>query len=567
MLDRGRVWRPLDGADRRRAGGAPFGDAARPLVPRYLRRGVTRADAGRRQRPDPARRGAGRARSSRCSKRCDVEGVAICLLNSYVNPAHEQRLRELVHEVLGDDRRLDLVRDLAAGEGVRARVDDGGRRLHEADLHGLRATARRATCAGSASTGELNFADCAATLLPWEEALEQPFRIVFAGPAAGHDLEHAARRARSGTSNLLCADVGGTSTDVSLVVDGRPFVNNTFELEHDLIINALSTEISSVGAGGGSIVVDLAVRRHPVGPGSAGAEPGPACYGRGGTEPTVTDACLLMGILDPEGFAGGEMRARRRARAARVRGARHAARLRAARRPSRTGSRPPTSPRRSPTSRSATASTRATSRSSPTARPGRCCCRRRSSCCTRGASSCPRTRGCSRRSGCSAPTSSTTTAAAPTSCSTPDAAPADRRPSSPRWRTRLRARVGAAARGPAQLRRPAVRPELGDAVRRGPRRADHRRHDRGAGRALPRRVRAALRQPLRVRAGPGRHLPRAADRRSREGRATRRLPESGAAPAGPADRAALLRRRAARRRGEYERGEPAGRRARSRARR
>ena len=155
--------------------------------------------------------------------------------------------------------------------------------------------------------GELNFADCAATLLPWQEALEQPFRIVFAGPAAGTMSGRRLGEAL-GESNLVCCDVGGTSTDVSLVVDGAPFVDNTFELEHDLIINALSTEISSVGAGGGSIVSISASGDVVVGPASAGSDPGPACYGRGGTRPTVTDAALLMGILDPDGFAGGALR-------------------------------------------------------------------------------------------------------------------------------------------------------------------------------------------------------------------------------------------------------------------
>ena len=160
---------------------------------------------------------------------------------------------------------------------------------------------------GLGFTGDLNFADCAATLLPWAEALEQPFRIVFAGPAAG-TISSARLGDAIGDGNLLCADVGGTSTDVSLIVDGQPFVNNTFELEHDLIINALSVEISSVGAGGGSIVAISPSGDVTVGPGSAGSVPGPACYGRGGTDPTVSDACLLMGILDPDGFAAGAMR-------------------------------------------------------------------------------------------------------------------------------------------------------------------------------------------------------------------------------------------------------------------
>ena len=179
--------------------------------------------------------------------------------------------------------------------------------------------------------GELNFADCAATLLPWDEALEQPFRIVFAGPAAGTMSSQRLGEAL-GEGNLVCCDVGGTSTDVSLVVDGPPFVDNTFELEHDLIINALSTEISSVGAGGGSIVSISPSGDVVVGPASAGSDPGPACYGRGGTQPTVTDAALLMGILDPDGFAGGALRPRRGARAERVRVARDAAPARAAHR-------------------------------------------------------------------------------------------------------------------------------------------------------------------------------------------------------------------------------------------
>ena len=101
ILDLGRTWRPLEALTDpgwRRS----FGDAARPLVPRYLRRGVDRAGHGLRRRPDPARRGPG-AKQLAVLKKCHVEGVSICLLNSYVNPAHEQRLREIAFEVLGDD--------------------------------------------------------------------------------------------------------------------------------------------------------------------------------------------------------------------------------------------------------------------------------------------------------------------------------------------------------------------------------------------------------------------------------------------------------------------------------
>ena len=304
MLDRGRVWRPLDGQTDpswRRS----FGDASSPLVPRYLRRGVAErilADGSVMQPLDEAQ-----ARSQLAVlERCDVEGVAICLLNSYVNPAHEERLRELVREVLGDiPVSISSETSPLAKEYARASttvVDVFMKSIFTEYAHELDAELREL-----GFTGDLNFADCAATLLPWAEALEQPFRIVFAGPAAG-TISSARLGEAIGDGNLLCADVGGTSTDVSLIVDGQPFVNNTFELEHDLIINALSVEISSVGAGGGSIVAISPSGDVTVGPGSAGSVPGPACYGRGGTEPTLSDACLLMGILDPDGFAGGEMR-------------------------------------------------------------------------------------------------------------------------------------------------------------------------------------------------------------------------------------------------------------------
>ncbi|HEY7380911.1 MAG TPA: hydantoinase/oxoprolinase family protein [Gaiella sp.] len=304
MLTMGTVWRPLDAqtdAGWRRS----FGDAARPLVPRYLRRGVTE-----RLLPDgsvltPLDEEQAR-RQLAVLARCRVEGVAICLLNAYVDATHEKRLRELAREVLGElPISLSSETSPLAKEYARASttVVDVLMKLVYADY----ATELDRELRDLGFAGELNFADCAATLLPWEAALEQPFRIVVAGPAAG--TVSCARLAETlADGNLICCDVGGTSTDVSLVRDFRPIVSNTFELEHDLVINALSTEVRSVGAGGGSIVSISATGDVLVGPASAGADPGPACYGRGGDAPTLTDACLLMGLLDPDGFAGGALR-------------------------------------------------------------------------------------------------------------------------------------------------------------------------------------------------------------------------------------------------------------------
>ena len=305
ILDRGRIWRPpvrqSDPSWRR-----SFGDAARPLVPRYLRRGISERLLADGSVHLPLDEGQAR-RQLAVLKRCDVEGVAVCLLNAYVDSTHERRLRELTREVLGDEVAVSISSETSplAKEYARASttvIDVFMKLIFTGYAHRLDERLREAGFAG-----ELNFADCAATLLPWAEALEQPFRIVFAGPAAGTMSSQRLGEAL-GDGNLVCCDVGGTSTDVSLVVDGQPFVDNTFELEHDLIINALSTEISSVGAGGGSLVSISSSGDVLVGPASAGSDPGPACYGRGGTQPTVTDAALLMGVLDPDAFAGGALR-------------------------------------------------------------------------------------------------------------------------------------------------------------------------------------------------------------------------------------------------------------------
>ena len=251
MLDRGRVWRPprsqTDPSWRR-----SFGDVARPLVPRYLRRGVLERLLADGSVHVPLDEDHARTQLE-VLRRCNVAGVAICLINAYVSDVHERRLRELVVEALGADVPVSISSETSplAKEYARASttvVDVLMKLIFTRYAHELDGRLR-----SHGFSGALNFADCAATLLPWAEALEKPFRIVFAGPAAG-TMSSAALGAAMGEGNLICCDVGGTSTDISLVVDGQPFVNNTFELEHDLVINALSTEISSVGAGGGSIV-------------------------------------------------------------------------------------------------------------------------------------------------------------------------------------------------------------------------------------------------------------------------------------------------------------------------
>ena len=304
ILDIGRSWRPVaamtDPSWRR-----TFGDAARPLVPRYLRRGIVeriKANGDIFASLDEAQ-----ARQQlRLLKRCNVEGIAICLLNAYTQDTHELRLRELVREELGNIP-CSVSSEISPLAKEYARASTTLVDVFMKIIYGTYTDRLDDGLRGLGFSGQLNYADCTANLIPARDAMEAPFRVVFAGPAAG-TVGSAHFGATVGEINLLCADVGGTSCDISLVTHGQPFVNTTFELEHDLIVNALSNDISSIGAGGGSIVAISPSGDITVGPESAGAAPGPACYGHGGTQPTMTDICLLAGLLDPDGFADGKMK-------------------------------------------------------------------------------------------------------------------------------------------------------------------------------------------------------------------------------------------------------------------
>lgn len=238
-------------------------------------------------------------------RRCGVEGVGICLLHAWVNPQHELRLRELVHEILGDvacsissevsplakeyPRASTTVVDLL----MKLKYSEYTSRLQE----GLESLGFR---------GEFNYADCSAMLMPASYAMERPYRLVVGGPAAG-TVASAHFGSIIGKDNLLCADVGGTSCDITVVLDGQPWVNDSFELEFDLLVTTVSTEVVTLGAGGGSIASIGGSGELRVGPESAGAEPGPACYGNGGRQPTITDAALLIGVLAPDRFLGGKI--------------------------------------------------------------------------------------------------------------------------------------------------------------------------------------------------------------------------------------------------------------------
>src|SRR4051794_14333026 len=226
-----------------------------------------------------------------------AEAVAVCLLHAYAHPEHERAIGDalvdvhvsLSHEVVGTFREYER----AATTEVDAALSPLLRRY-------LRALASAAADAGLPEPGIMQSSGGLASL---DLAARHAALTVLSGPAGGAAAA-ALLAAQSGEPDLLCFDMGGTSCDVCVVDGGR--VRETAGREVGGRPLALPmVDIHTVGAGGGSIAWRDAGGALRVGPQSAGADPGPACYGRGGTEPTVTDANLVLGLLDAEARLAG----------------------------------------------------------------------------------------------------------------------------------------------------------------------------------------------------------------------------------------------------------------------
>ena len=233
-----------------------------------------------------------------------VDAVTVALINSFANPAHERRIAELVEReipgvpislssvILPEIREYERTLTTVANSYVRPTVSRYLESLEQAlqrkqisgTLHVLRSDGGLAAVAA---------------------ATEAPVQLLMSGPAGG--VTGALWVARqSGFENLLTFDMGGTSTDVALVQHGRPRIGRETTVG-SLNVRASSVDVRTVGAGGGSIAhVPELTKALRVGPQSAGAEPGPAAYGRGGDAPTVTDANVVLGYLPPS-LVGGEM--------------------------------------------------------------------------------------------------------------------------------------------------------------------------------------------------------------------------------------------------------------------
>ena len=234
----------------------------------------------------------------------NYEAVAVCLLNAFANPLHEERLAALIHDHLPDvlvTLSSAITREFREFE--RASTTTLSAYVQPVIDRYINRFERR--LAENGFTGRFSVMQSNGGRLPAEGMRKNAITALLSGPAAG--VMGASRQAgRSGFDHLVTFDMGGTSTDVCLVADGQPQLTNEFELE-GLPIRTPVLDINTVGAGGGSIVWIDDGGMLRVGPESAGADPGPACYGRGGDRPTITDAHVIRTTIRPEAFLGGRM--------------------------------------------------------------------------------------------------------------------------------------------------------------------------------------------------------------------------------------------------------------------
>jgi N-methylhydantoinase A len=234
-----------------------------------------------------------------------VEAIAICFLFSFMNPAHERQAAEYIRKkhpklVVSISSEVDSAfreYERSVVTSFDAYVKSGLERYlvdMESDLSkkGVPATLQIMQSRGGVCSAKI--------------ARQRPIRLFLSGPAAG--VVGAREVGRSvGREDLITVDIGGTSSDIALIAKGQPVIRPEGLLD-GYRIRVPMVDVNSIGSGGGSIAWIDAGGGLRVGPQSAGAEPGPACYGRGGENATVTDASIVLGLLDPAYFAGGTLR-------------------------------------------------------------------------------------------------------------------------------------------------------------------------------------------------------------------------------------------------------------------
>jgi len=234
----------------------------------------------------------------------NIEAVAICLLWSTANPVHELALRQLVTDML-PRAFICLSHELSPLVGEYGRMSTTAANAAIGPIAGRYLEALERTLRIAGMRVPLLMMTNAGGVLPVAAIGDRPVFTLFSGPAAGV-IGSTVMGRKLGLDNVLTSDIGGTSFDVGIIARGKPILRREVSVG-GADIRVPSIDVESIGAGGGSIA-SVRFGQLTVGPMSAGANPGPVCYGRGGIEPTVTDADLLLGILDPDNFIGGRMR-------------------------------------------------------------------------------------------------------------------------------------------------------------------------------------------------------------------------------------------------------------------
>ncbi|MGR3484928.1 MAG: hydantoinase/oxoprolinase family protein [Paracoccaceae bacterium] len=242
------------------------------------------------------------------------ESVAVGFLHAYVDPAHERRAGEILAEVapgLSVSLSSDVAPQMREFERFNTACANAYVKPLMASYLGRLTDALAAAGAGC----PVVLMHSGGGLIPVETARQVPVRLLESGPAGGAIFAADLAR-RHGLDRVLSFDMGGTTAKICLIRDGAPRTARSFEVARTqrfakgsgMPIAIPVIEMVEIGAGGGSLAGVDGMGRVTVGPHSAGSEPGPACYGRGGARPAVTDADLVLGRLDPEGFAGGTIR-------------------------------------------------------------------------------------------------------------------------------------------------------------------------------------------------------------------------------------------------------------------
>jgi N-methylhydantoinase A len=229
--------------------------------------------------------------------------VAVGFLFSYVNPDHELRAQEILQEEL-DGTTVSLSHRVAREWREYERTSSAVIDAYTAPIVRRYLERLDGELRSRGLAVPLHVMQSSGGIVTAESARELTLQTLLSGPVGG-TMGGVALARLLGRPNLICVDMGGTSFDVSLVVDGAPDVSSEAELEGFPLLMPV-VNIHTIGAGGGSLAYAEAGGLR-VGPESAGADPGPACYGRGGTQPTVTDANVVLGRVDPANFAGGSM--------------------------------------------------------------------------------------------------------------------------------------------------------------------------------------------------------------------------------------------------------------------